>query len=116
MDIESARTIARRGKWSRCKLIVDVPFPFGKLQSLSDNFDESRPGVRRTRWKLVSGDYLYDEGFWELTPTPTGHTLARFSTLTEPKLPVPSGMLKSGQRDYVKNMLVRLRKRALALR
>jgi polyketide cyclase/dehydrase/lipid transport protein len=115
MDIESARVVTRRGNWSRCQMVVDVPFPFGKLRSLSDNFDERRAGLFRTSWKLVSGDYLYDEGFWELTPTASGHTRARLSILTEPKLPVPSGMLRSGQRDYVKDLLLRLRKRALAL-
>jgi uncharacterized membrane protein len=113
MDIDSARVVTQRGNRSRCQMLVDVPFPFGKLRSLSDNFDERRPGLFRTRWQLVSGDYLYDEGFWELTPTPNGRTLARLQILTEPKLPVPRGMLLNGQRDYVKDLLLRLRKRAL---
>ena len=116
MDLETARVIARRGNWSRCELVVDVPFPFGKLESVSDNFVERRSGVYRATWKLVSGDYLYDEGSWELRATGSGRTLARVSMLTEPKLPVPNGMLLSGQRDYVKDMLVRLRQRALASR
>jgi hypothetical protein len=115
MDIESARVLAHRGKWSRCQMVVDVPFPFGKLRSVSDNFDERRPGLFRTRWALVSGDYLYDEGYWELTPAAPGHTFARLVMLTEPKLPVPRGLLLGGQRDYVKDLLLRLRKRALAL-
>jgi hypothetical protein len=116
MDLETARVVARRGNWSRCELVVDVPFPFGKLESISDNFVERRPGVYRATWKLVSGDYVYDEGSWELTAMGSGHTLARVSMLTEPRLPVPNGMLLSGQRDYVKDMLVRLRQRALASR
>jgi ribosome-associated toxin RatA of RatAB toxin-antitoxin module len=116
MDLESARVVAQRGTWSRCQMVVDLPFPFGKLRSVVDNFDERRPGVYRTSWKLVSGDYDYDEGFWELTPTATGRTRVRLVTLTEPQLPVPRGMLRDGQRDYVKDVLLRLRKRALAVR
>jgi hypothetical protein len=62
----------------------------------------------------VSGDYLYDEGFWELTTQRSGATAVRYVTLTEPKLPVPRGMLASGQRDYVQKMLLRLQKLVVA--
>jgi hypothetical protein len=116
MDIELSREVNRRGTWSRCQLVVDVPFPFGKLRSISDQSDDSVPGRHRASWKLVSGDYHYDEGFWELTPLGPGRTRVRYVTLTEPKLPVPRGMLLDGQRDFVKDLLARLRKRALAVR
>jgi hypothetical protein len=114
MDIESARELSRRGTWSRCELVVDVPFPFGKLRGISDQLDERAAGRYRASWKLVSGDYHYDEGFWELTPVGPARTRVRYVTLTEPKLPVPRGMLLDGQRDFVKDLLARLRKRALS--
>jgi ribosome-associated toxin RatA of RatAB toxin-antitoxin module len=116
MDLESAREIGRRGTWSRCELVVDVPFPFGKLRSVSDQLDERAAGRYRVSWKLVSGDYLYDEGFWELTSLGPTRTRVRYVTLTEPRLPVPRGMLLDGQRDFVKDLLARLRKRALTVR
>ncbi|MET0413745.1 MAG: SRPBCC family protein [Polyangiaceae bacterium] len=116
MDIESARELNRRGTWSRCELVVDVPFPFGKLRSISDQLNERAAGRYRVSWKLVSGDYHYDEGFWELTPVGSARTRVRYVTLTEPKLPVPRGMLLDGQRDFVKDLLARLRKRVLAAR
>jgi len=110
MDIEQTQLLERHGKVARCQLVVDVPFPFGKLRSIIETHDESRPGLWRQSWKLVSGDYLYDEGFWELTTPRPGATSVRYVTLTEPKLPVPRGMLASGQRDYVQKMLLRLQK------
>lgn len=116
MELESARELSRRGTWSRCELVVDVPFPFGKLRSISDQLDERAAGRYRASWKLVSGDYHYDEGFWELTPLGPARTRVRYVTLTEPKLPVPRGMLLEGQRDFVKDLLARLRKRVLAVR
>ena len=116
MDLESARELSRRGTWSRCELVVDVPFPFGKLRSISDQLDERAAGRYRASWKLISGDYHYDEGFWELTPIGETRTRVRYVTLTEPKLPVPRGMLLEGQRDFVKDLLARLRKRVLLAR
>jgi hypothetical protein len=116
MDLEKSELLARRGKTLRCSTLVDVPFPFGKLRGVTDATDESRPGLMRQSWKLVSGDYRYDEGFWELTVVTPGSTRVRYVTLTEPKLPVPNGMLASGQRDYVQKMLLRLRDRVSAAR
>jgi hypothetical protein len=109
MDLESSELVERHGKVERCKLVVDLPFPFGKLRSIVEETDESRPGLLRQSWKLVSGDYLYDEGFWELSSPQPGSTLVRYVGLTEPKLPVPRGMLTNGQRDYIVKMLLRLR-------
>lgn len=116
MDIESSRELSRHGARSRCELVADVPFPFGKLRSVSEQLDERATGRYRVSWKLVSGDYHYDEGFWELTPLGATRTRVRYVTLTEPKLPVPRGMLLDGQRDFVKDLLARLRKRATAPR
>jgi hypothetical protein len=111
MELEKVDVVARHGKVVRCSTLVDVPFPFGKLRGVTDATDESRPGLYRQSWRLVSGDYLYDEGYWELSSPQPGKTLVRYVTLTEPKLPVPSGMLASGQRDYVEKMLLRLNER-----
>jgi hypothetical protein len=116
MDLEKVEVLARRGKVVRCSTLVDVPFPFGKLRGVTDATDESRPGLYRQSWKLVSGDYLYDEGYWELSSPRPGYTRVRYVTLTEPKLPVPSGMLACGQRDYVEKMLLRLNERLTARR
>jgi hypothetical protein len=116
MDLESSELLARRGKTVRCRAVVDVPFPFGTLEGVTDATDESRIGVLRQSWRLVTGDYVYDEGFWELSTPRKGYTRVRYVTLTEPKLPVPSSMLASGQRDFVEKMLLRLRERLTLLR
>jgi ribosome-associated toxin RatA of RatAB toxin-antitoxin module len=112
-DVEESRQLERHGPRARCSLVVDVPFPFGTLRSITDTLEERRPGMLRQSWKLVSGDFYYDEGFWELTPDARGHTLVRYVTLTEPKLPLPRGMLQSGQEDFVRDLLLRLRQRLL---
>jgi ribosome-associated toxin RatA of RatAB toxin-antitoxin module len=113
MDVEKSKVIERRGNIKRCKLVVDVPFPFGSLESVNEETEERTPGVVRESWKLVSGDFYYDEGFWELKPTPQGYTQVRYVALVEPKLPVPRSMLLGGQKDYIRDMLLKLRKRLL---
>jgi ribosome-associated toxin RatA of RatAB toxin-antitoxin module len=112
-DVKQSRELERHGPRARCSLLVDVPFPFGTLRSISDTLEERRPGLLRQSWKLVSGDFYYDEGFWELTPDARGGTIVRYVTLTEPKLPLPRGLLQSGQEDFVRDLLLRLRKRLL---
>jgi len=112
-DIDSARLLWRRKEKTRCRLVVDVPFPFGSLENVSDAVAERQPGLYRQSWKLVTGDFHYDEGFWELRSTAHGHTLVRYVSLVEPKLPVPRGLLLSGQKDYVLDMLQRLRQTAI---
>jgi hypothetical protein len=113
-DVEKSRVVSRQGKTTRCVLVVDVPFPFGTLDSVSDMVAEPQPDHWRLSWKLVRGDFHYDEGFWELRPTPRGHTSVRYVSLTKPKLPVPRGTLLAGQKDFIVDMLLRLRKRLLS--
>jgi ribosome-associated toxin RatA of RatAB toxin-antitoxin module len=110
-DVERSRVLSRNGKTTRCELVVDVPFPFGSLHSVSDAHDERQPGIWRQSWQLVSGDFHYDEGYWELRPVASGQTMVHYVSLTEPKLPVPRGRLLEGQKDFIADMLLRLDKR-----
>jgi ribosome-associated toxin RatA of RatAB toxin-antitoxin module len=113
MEVEQSRLLWRRGNTSRCRVVVDVPFPFGTLTSVSDSREERGPSLLRLRFGLVSGDFYYDEGAWELTPLPGGRTRVHYQALTEPKLPVPTALLRSGQVEYIEKMLLKLHEQLL---
>jgi ribosome-associated toxin RatA of RatAB toxin-antitoxin module len=114
MEVEESKTLWKKGNVSRCRLVVDVPFPFGTLEGISDGTLEVDNGVHRRRWKLVKGDFSYNEGRWELRADDAGHTRVSYSILADPNLPLSRGMLLDKQKAKTRAMLTRLRNRVLA--
>ena len=117
MQVERSRVVSRKGNSMRCELEVDLPFPFSSLESTSDAVvavNEAAGTYSRT-WKLVKGDFEYNEGSWQLTRLGPNRTRVRYIILAEPDVMIPLGVLKSKQEARTRETLLALRDRAQAL-
>jgi ribosome-associated toxin RatA of RatAB toxin-antitoxin module len=117
MDVEKSRVIFQKGKVTRCEVSVDLPFPFGTLDGVSDavlSVNEAT-GIYTRSWKLVSGDFDYNEGFWQLTRLAPERTKVRYVVLAEPDVMIPIGVLRSKQETRTRETLLKLRQRAVEI-
>jgi len=114
--VETAKVVKRKGKTTTCATRVDLPFPLGHLDAVTNNtLLASSKDAKRMSWKLVKGDYKRNQGDWELTHfgnKSNGKTLIVYNALVEPKLAVPKGMLRSGQKRELPAVIKGIRKAA----
>jgi len=117
MQVERSRVVSRKGNSMRCELEVDLPFPFSSLESTSDAVIavNEAAGTYSRSWKLVKGDFEYNEGSWQLTRLGPNRTRVRYSILAEPDVMLPLGVLQSKQEARTRETLLALRERAQAI-
>lgn len=115
--IAASELVKKTGNVHRCKVTISMPFPFSNLTAITDSVhEESDQGMSR-RWKLVSGDYEYNEGSWEVKPADAAGTqsLIVYTVHAEPKTAVPDWIRESAQKKALPEMIERVRAEAAKL-
>lgn len=110
--ILASRELAREGNTVTCEVTTDLPFPLADLTSVNRAVHTVEPGKRWLReWKLVSGDYDFNQGSWELVPFrgDAGRTLARYRLHAQPKVGLPQGLVQAAQERNLPGVMHRLR-------
>lgn len=109
--VTHSKQIKRKGPVVVCEVVVDLPFPFGDLRSVTKGFHTVGPPMWGRRWSLVSGDYRVNEGAWELTrfKGDPGRTLATYRTHIEPRMNLPDFIVAGSQKRSLPMMLTGLR-------
>ncbi|MEN9799752.1 MAG: hypothetical protein RL653_3449 [Pseudomonadota bacterium] len=110
--ILASEELTREGNVVTCKVTTDMPFPLSDLTSINRAVHTVEPGKRWKReWKLVEGDYEFNQGSWELTPFrgDPKRTLARYRLHAQPKVGLPQGIIRAAQGGNLPNVMNRLR-------
>lgn len=104
--------LKREGKIVTCRTQIDMPWPIDDLEAITRATHTIEAGKRYQRaWTLVSGGYRRNDGSWTLTPwgDKPGRTLAAYVVLAEPKISVPTWILKKAARSTLPDLLTNLR-------
>lgn len=110
--VAASKELSRDGGSVVCEVTVQTPFPLPNLTSQTDVVMTVEPGVRWSRkWKLIKGDYNYNDGSWLLVPFKGDpkRTLATYEVHADPKIAVPQGIINSAQSRSLPKMLEGLR-------
>ena len=109
--VSHSKQLSRKGPVVVCEVVVDLPFPFGSLRSVTKGVHQVGPPVWGRKWTLVSGDYQVNQGAWELTRyrKDAGRTLVTYRTHIEPDMSLPDFVVASSQKRSLPMMLKGLR-------
>lgn len=97
-----------------CSVTTDLPWPLADLTSVSKVFLKVEPekNLWVREWKLLEGDYEYQEGSWTLLAIDGGEkTLATYRITLKPKVALPESILQAAQNRAVPDMMRGLRSR-----
>lgn len=111
--------LERGAESSRCRAVIDLPWPLGKLRSVVTTREGPLSGGSfRRRWSLVEGSYERLEGRWTLRPWGArgDATLAIYEVDFDPALPIPDFLLRRTQRGTASSVLRSIRERVKSLR
>ena len=114
LSIASSELLKKKGDTHTCRIEVDMPFPLDNLVAVTEADHVAGPKVWSRSWKLVSGDYTVNQGFWKLTPHgPDGsQTMVHYQLLAEPTISIPEWVQKKVQRSTLPKLIEHLRDQA----
>src|SRR5262249_15325670 len=89
--IIASELVKKVGNVHTCKVTVEMPFPFSNLTGVTEAVHEESDQRMKRSWKLVSGDYKFNDGSWEVRPADkTGaSSLVVYTIHAEPNSSVP---------------------------
>ncbi len=110
-----SQELERNGDHIRCRVLVDMPFPFSDLTAETEAVHTISPdGSFKRAWTHRGGDFRANQGSWTLVPIRSGAaTLATYEALMEPNVPIPNWILRQAQQVTLPSMLEGLRKQAV---
>lgn len=113
MNLKLATELSRKGNKIRCKTILDLPWPLDDLTAVTDATHVIKPGEMYSRtWKLVSGDFDFNNGSWTLKPFKgdPNKTLAIYRVHVKPHTSVPDALKAKAQKSSLPDLFNHIRK------
>ena len=106
-----SKELARAGNQVRCRVTLDMPFPFQDIWVETESIETVDPGRRYHRaWKLRDGDFRSNTGSWTLEAHGGGaSTLVTYEILSEPNIALPQWILKAAQELTLPDLIEGLR-------
>jgi hypothetical protein len=110
--IVESEELASDGEHVRCRTVVETAWPMGNLTSISRALHTVGPGVWKREWALESGDYVFNEGSWTLTPFDASatRTLVVYRLHAQANLHVPLVMQQIAQKRALPDTLAAVRR------
>lgn len=101
-----------------CHVELSMPFPLPDLWSDTVAVIREEPKGHYLRaWKLVRGTYHRNDGSWTIVPWGDGtKSLVVYSIDSDPKMAVPDGLIRMGQKSSLPEVISQIRKRVVQLR
>jgi len=116
-NVAASKLIKMVGNIQTCEVTVSMPFPLANLTGVTEAvIEENDKGMSR-RWKLVRGDYKYNDGSWEVKPADkAGATsLIVYTVHAEPNTIIPDWLRERVQKKLLPEMVERVRAEAAKL-
>lgn len=115
--IAASRLVKKEGNKHTCEVTLAMPFPLSNLTAVTEAVhEESDKGMTR-RWKMVSGDYKFNTGSWEVKPHKGGAaSLVTYKVHAEPNSAVPDFIKEMAQKKSLPEMIARVREEAAKIK
>jgi ribosome-associated toxin RatA of RatAB toxin-antitoxin module len=115
--IAAAHELSRAGAIVTCEVTIAMPFPTSNLTAVTEAVHDVRPdGMSRT-WKLVRGDYEYNDGSWTVQSYRGGAaSLVTYRVHVKPKSAIPGFIRNAAQERALPDLLEHVRVEAAKLR
>jgi ribosome-associated toxin RatA of RatAB toxin-antitoxin module len=108
--IAASAELSRVGKTVTCQVTIDMPFPTSNLTAVTEAIHEERPdGMSRT-WKLLRGDFEFNEGSWTVESYRGGAaSLVTYRLHVKPKTMIPGFIRDMAQAKAMPDLMQRVR-------
>ena len=115
--VAAAKILSVKGKKVTCSVTIDLPFPISNLDIKTVALHQAGPKVWSRRWKLLEGDFDFNNGSWKLTTfkDDPNRTFVEYKIHASPKTSIPVGVRKMFQKSSLKKMIQNIRKFAKKL-
>lgn len=114
--VAASAELSRSGQTVRCQVTIAMPFPTSNLTAITDAIHEERPDVMSRTWKLVSGDYEFNNGSWTVEPYRGGAaSMVTYRVHVKPKTAIPGFIRSMAQDRALPDMMRRVRLEAAKL-
>lgn len=109
VSILDSHELWRRGDQRSCDITADLPFPLPNLRgiTLATNTIETGKRWRRT-WQQTSGDYVSNNGSWQLTRVDALRTHVVYTLAAKPHIAIPAFATRIGQRQVIPALFEKL--------
>jgi len=108
--VAASAELSRVGHTVTCQVTIAMPFPTSNLTAITEAVHDERPdGMSRT-WKLVSGDYEFNDGSWTIASYRGGAaSLVTYRVHVKPKTAIPGFIRNMAQEKALPDLLARVR-------
>ena len=114
--VAASAELSRAGNVVTCQVTIAMPFPVSNLTAVTEATHDERPDGMTRRWKLVSGDYEFNEGSWNVQSYRGGAaSLVTYRVHVRPKSGVPDFIRNMAQEKALPDLLARVRVEAAKL-
>ncbi|MCK5798768.1 MAG: SRPBCC family protein [Deltaproteobacteria bacterium] len=115
--VTESKVIKREGNTYDFAYTIDMPWPLADYHCVTHNVHKVYAKHQRyeRRWKLVSGTFTKNEGYWRLGPWPGGKTLVTYSVVVQPKTAVPDFIVNFVAKKALPRAIKSIRKRLAQL-
>jgi ribosome-associated toxin RatA of RatAB toxin-antitoxin module len=114
--IAAAAELSRAGRIVTCQVTIAMPFPTSNLTAITEAVHDEQPTRMTRTWKLVSGDYEYNDGSWTIESYRGGAaSLVTYRLHVKPKSSVPGFIRNMAQEHALPDMIQRIRVEAAKL-
>jgi ribosome-associated toxin RatA of RatAB toxin-antitoxin module len=108
--IAASRLVSQVGNKVTCEVTLSMPFPLANLTAVTEAAHEERPDRMTRTWKLVRGDYTFNEGSWEVRAHDGGKSsLVTYRVHAKPHAAVPGFLKEMAQKKALPELIGRLR-------
>jgi ribosome-associated toxin RatA of RatAB toxin-antitoxin module len=115
--IAAAHELSRAGKVVTCEVTIAMPFPTSNLTAVTEAVHEVRPSGMSRTWKLVRGDYEYNDGSWTIDAYRGGTaSLVTYRVHVKPKSAIPGFIRNAAQERALPDLLEHVRVESAKLR
>ena len=115
--IEASRLVKQEGNKHTCEVTIAMPFPLSNLTALTEAVHEVNEKGMSRRWKLVRGDYKFNEGSWEVKPLEGGKkSLVVYTVHAEPNTSLPNWIREAAQKKAIPELFERVGEEAAKMK
>ncbi len=108
--VAASAELSRVGQVVTCQVTIAVPFPMSNLTAVTEAVHEDHGDRMSRTWKLVSGDYEFNEGSWNVQSYRGGAaSLVTYRLHVKPKSAVPGFIRNLAQDKALPELMERVR-------
>jgi ribosome-associated toxin RatA of RatAB toxin-antitoxin module len=102
--------LSRVGHTVTCQVTIAMPFPLSNLTAVTEAIHEERSDRMTRTWKLVRGDFDFNDGSWTVESYRGGSaSLVTYRLHVKPKTVIPSFIRNMAQESALPELLERVR-------